>query len=96
MVTLLGALVVWSGYTLFAYGYSQIRGCNIGLRDLAWPGRTIACNPDSGGTGASAAAAAKTAANAANPNYTGTLPAGTKITSGKTPNPNAVIGPVED
>lgn len=46
MVTLIGSAIGWGGYLLIAYGWSQVRGCNIGLRDLAWPGRTIACNPD--------------------------------------------------
>jgi hypothetical protein len=46
MPLLLGALVAWSGYQLVVYGYQQIRGGNIGFTDLAWPGRSVALNPD--------------------------------------------------
>lgn len=51
MGTLVGSVIGWFGYLLTVYGYSQVRGCNTGLRDLAWPGRTIACNPDGQATG---------------------------------------------
>ena len=46
-----GALVALAGYTLVAYGWSQVRGCNAGLFDVVWPGRFHGCNPDTGGAG---------------------------------------------
>ncbi len=46
MGALLGALVLWGGYTFVTYGWSQVRGCNSGLRDLAWPDRYTGCHPD--------------------------------------------------
>ncbi len=36
------------GYSLAAYGLSQVRKCNAGLWDLVWPGRFAGCNPDTG------------------------------------------------
>ena len=42
----LGFGVFFAGYTLLAYGFSQLRGCNAGFIDLVIPGRYSTCNPD--------------------------------------------------
>lgn len=41
--------VLWVGYTVLTYGWSQIRGCNAGLFSLIIPGKFTGCNPDRGG-----------------------------------------------
>ena len=48
-----GAVVVFLGYWLFTYGYSQTVGkCNAGFLSLANPfGAQPQCNPDTGGGG---------------------------------------------
>lgn len=45
----LGIGVFFVGYSVLAYGWSQLRGCNAGFFDLIWPGRFTGCNPDTGG-----------------------------------------------
>lgn len=40
--------VAFFGYWLFAYGLSQVRGCNAGFLEIVWPGSYKGCNPDSG------------------------------------------------
>ena len=47
MVGLAGA-IVFVGYTLLAFGNSQIHGSNAGLFDITWPGRFSGANSDSG------------------------------------------------
>lgn len=42
--------VGWFGYQTLTYGWSQVRGCNAGFWDIAWPGRYKGCNPDGAGT----------------------------------------------
>lgn len=44
----LGFGLFFVGYSLLAYGWSQVRGCNAGLFSLIVPGRFKGCNPDSG------------------------------------------------
>lgn len=67
MVAVSGALI-FAGYQLLAYGWSQLQHSNVGFFDLLWPGRLTAPNykapPDdgsgsstSGGGGGGAAAA---------------------------------------
>lgn len=46
MPTVIASLMVWGGYLFVQYGLSQLQGCNTGLRSVAWPGRSTACNPD--------------------------------------------------
>ena len=46
----LGFGLFLAGYTLAAYGWSQVRGCNSGLVGIVWPGSFKGCNPDTGGT----------------------------------------------
>ena len=44
----LGFGVFFAGYTLLAYGWSQLRGCNASFISLAWPSPNgfPGCNPD--------------------------------------------------
>ena len=39
-------LVTWMGYSLFAYGFSQLRGCNASWKEISWPGKFQGCKPD--------------------------------------------------
>ena len=64
----LGFGLLLGGYTLLAYGWSQVRGCNAGLAGLIWPGAFKGCNPDSGSIPGSASTPAATAPSATNPN----------------------------
>jgi len=38
--------LIFLGYQLLVYGYSQVRGDNAGFFDLLWPGRYNGPNPD--------------------------------------------------
>ena len=48
MIAVSGALI-FGGYTLAVYGWSQLQGQNAGFFDLLWPGRYKGNTPDSGG-----------------------------------------------
>ena len=39
MGTLLGALVLWFGYDLVAFGWSELHGGTAGLKNLSFPGQ---------------------------------------------------------
>lgn len=79
MVGLAGS-IVFIGYTLMAYGWSQIRGSNAGLFDITWPGRFKGANPDTaaassgGGGGNSATAQTQSGAVSQQESQTGTTP----------------------
>ena len=45
MVAVSGGLI-FLGYQLLTYGWSQVRGDNAGFFDLLWPGRYKGPNPD--------------------------------------------------
>ena len=45
MVAVSGGLL-WLGYWVLSYGWSQVQGSNAGFFDLAWPGRYIGNTPD--------------------------------------------------
>ena len=49
MVAVSGALI-FAGYQLMVYGWSQVRGSNAGFFDLLWPGRYNGSKPDSSGS----------------------------------------------
>jgi len=40
--------IVFAGYQLAAYGWSQLQGQNAGFFDLLWPGRYKGNTPDKG------------------------------------------------
>lgn len=42
--------VLWAGYTVLVFGWSQVRGCNAGLFSLVIPGKFTGCNPDAPAT----------------------------------------------
>ncbi len=43
-------VVVWIGYSVFAFGISQVRGCNAGFLNMINPfAAQPQCNPDTGG-----------------------------------------------
>jgi uncharacterized membrane protein len=48
----IAGVVVWLGYAVFAFGWSQVRGCNAGFLAMISPfGTQPVCAPDkSGGT----------------------------------------------
>jgi hypothetical protein len=51
MVAISG-LLIFSGYQLMAYGWSQVRGANAGFFDILWPGRYVnVAAPDGGDAG---------------------------------------------
>jgi hypothetical protein len=55
MIAVSGALV-FAGYQLLTYGWSQLQHQNVGFFDLLWPGRLTAPGytapaPDGGGSG---------------------------------------------
>ena len=45
MVAVSGGLI-FAGYQLLVYGWSQVNGANAGFFDLLWPGRFTGANPD--------------------------------------------------
>ena len=45
----IGLGILFMGYWIGAYGWSQIRGCNAGIVDLIIPGRYKGCAPDGQG-----------------------------------------------
>lgn len=45
MVAVSGGLL-WLGYWVLSYGWSQVQGSNAGFFDLAWPGRYTGNTPD--------------------------------------------------
>ncbi len=47
MIAVSGGLI-FIGYQLMVYGWSQIHGGNAGFFDLLWPGRYTGLHPDSG------------------------------------------------
>jgi hypothetical protein len=47
----LGFALFFGGYSLLAYGFGQLRGCNAGLIGIVWPGSFAGCNPDPPGSG---------------------------------------------
>lgn len=58
--------LVWVGYWFLAYGVATVRGCNVKLTEIAFPGKFTGCNPDKGSSGG--------APPEANPASNGTLP----------------------
>ena len=40
--------VLFIGYQLIVYGWSQVRGANAGFFDILWPGRYSGPHPDTG------------------------------------------------
>ena len=38
-MTPIGIGVLWLGYSVLVYGWSQLRGANVGLFTLMWPGK---------------------------------------------------------
>ena len=46
MIAVSGALV-FAGYQLLVYGWSQVNGANAGFFDILWPGRYTGNTPDS-------------------------------------------------
>ena len=45
----IAGVVVWLGYAVFAFGWSQVRGCNAGFLAMIDPfGQQPTCNPDTG------------------------------------------------
>ncbi len=55
-MTPIGIGVLWLGYSVLAYGWSQLRGANVGLFTLMWPGKYDGKpNLDSGRSSASQA-----------------------------------------
>lgn len=43
-------VVIWMGYAVFAYGWSQVRGCNAGFLNMINPfAAQPQCSPDTGG-----------------------------------------------
>lgn len=46
----LGIGIFFAGYTLLAYGWSQIHGQNATLRQIAWPGAFVNVAAPDGGT----------------------------------------------
>jgi uncharacterized membrane protein len=43
----IAGVVVWLGYAVFAFGWSQVRGCNAGFLAMLSPfGAQPVCNPD--------------------------------------------------
>ena len=80
----LGFGLFLAGYSLAAYGWSQVRGCNSGLVGIVWPGSFKGCNADSGST--SSSQGTPTAATPQNPNPSNPI----------TANPNGSSGPARD
>ncbi len=62
-------LAVWTGYWMLTYGVATVRGCNVSLTEIGWPGKYKGCNGDSAASAASANAALN-----ANPSPLGGLP----------------------
>ena len=50
MVAVSGGLI-FLGYQLLTYGWSQVNGSNAGFFDILWPGRFTGANPDKASTG---------------------------------------------
>ena len=73
MIAVSGALV-FGGYQLLVYGWSQVRGSNAGFFDVLWPGRFKGALPD-------AAAAAPPASPPAANTVGGKTPGGVTITN---------------
>ena len=48
MVAVSGGLI-FIGYQLLVYGWSQVQGSNAGFFDILWPGRYKGNTPDGGG-----------------------------------------------
>ena len=72
MIAVSGALV-FGGYQLLVYGWSQVRGSNAGFFDILWPGRFKGALPD----GASATSTTPPAENTVG----GKTPGGVTITN---------------
>lgn len=62
----LGFGLIFAGYTLFAYGFSQVRSQNAGFIEMVWPGKFSNPAADSGGSTVSQGT--PTPATASNPN----------------------------
>lgn len=66
----MGALtfgLTYVGYWLLAYGVATVRGCNVTLVQIGWPGRFAGCNSDSGGSDPGASATSLANPNPKNP-----------------------------
>ena len=50
MVAVSGGLI-FLGYQLLTYGWSQVRGANAGFFDILWPGRYKVVAPDAASVG---------------------------------------------
>lgn len=45
----IGFALLFGGYSVLAYGWSQVRGCNAGVLEVIWPFTGYrGCKPDSG------------------------------------------------
>lgn len=74
-----GSVVVLAGYVGVVLGWARIRGCNVGVRDIVWPGRYKGCNPDSGSAPQSTATGttqASLGSNTTKPDKSGKCPTG--------------------
>jgi hypothetical protein len=78
----LGFLLTFGGYSLFAYGFSQIRGQNAGFVQMLWPQKSFAPVPPDAG----ASQGPPTAPTAQNPNPSNPI----------TAPPRGASGPVRD
>lgn len=79
----LGFGLFLAGYSLAAYGWSQVRGCNSGLVGIVWPGSFKGCNADSGGT---------PAGGGSNPNSSGSQGPTATASRAKSPTSRINIG----
>jgi hypothetical protein len=46
-------LTAWVGYWMLTYGVATVRGCNVTLTEIGWPGKFQGCTPDGGSGGSS-------------------------------------------
>ncbi len=83
MIAVSGALI-FIGYQLTVYGWSQVRGQNAGFFDILWPGRYQGNTPDAGAI----------ASFGPNGNLNNTAQGGTiGATPSNTPGPSTPPGP---
>ena len=84
----LGFVVLFGGYAVMTYGWSQLRGSNASFVSLVWPGSFKGASADTGGASSSSSttspATAPTPANPNPPNPITAPPPGSKSgTAGK-------------
>lgn len=51
-------LLAWTGYWVMTYGIATVRGCNVTLVQIGWPGRYTGCHPDVGSNSTSGSTSA--------------------------------------